>query len=129
MDQIFDWPGKSDNESNEHPAVLHMFDVAACAERLIEGHTAFAGLSDTQRRALVILVALHDVGKLSASFRALIRTDAKGAPPHWQLSDHLLCEVLDDVLMELGADDWARAELYAAVAGHHGRPSTRAGGD
>ncbi|MCY4549876.1 MAG: CRISPR-associated helicase Cas3' [Defluviicoccus sp.] len=129
MDQIFDWPGKSDKEDNEHPAVLHMLDVAACAERLIEGHTAFGRLSDAQRRALVILVALHDVGKLSESFRALIRTDHKGAPPHWQLSDHLLCGVLDDVLMELGADDWVRAELYAAVAGHHGRPPTRAGGD
>ena len=129
MDQIFDWPGKSDKENNEHPAVLHMLDVAACAERLIEGHTAFGGLSDAQRRAFVILVALHDVGKLSESFRALIRSDEKGAPPHWELSDHLLCGVLDDVLMELGTDDWVRAELYAAVAGHHGRPPTRAGGD
>ena len=129
MDQIFDWPGKSDKEGNEHPAVLHMLDVAACAERLIEGHTAFGRLSDSQRRALVILVALHDVGKLSESFRALIRADEKGAPPHWQFSDHLLCGVLDEVLTKLGADDWVRAELYAAVAGHHGRPPTRAGGD
>jgi len=71
MDSIFDWPGKSNEEGNEHPAVLHMLDVAACAERLIEGHTAFARLSDSQRRALVILAALHDVGKLSESFRAL----------------------------------------------------------
>ena len=129
MEQVFDWPGKSDKEGNEHPAVLHMLDVAACAERLIDGHTAFGRLSDRQRRALVILVALHDVGKLSESFRALIRTDEKGAPPHWELSDHLLCGVLDDLLINLGADDWVRAELYAAVAGHHGRPPTRTGGD
>ena len=38
MESIFDWPGKSDGEGNERPAVLHMLDVAACAEWLIEGH-------------------------------------------------------------------------------------------
>ncbi len=129
MDFIFDWPGKSDPKGNEHPAVLHMLDVAACAERLIEGHTAFARLADTQRKALVILVALHDVGKLSESFRALIRDKEKGAPRHWQLSDYLLCGALDKLLSALGADEWVRGELYAAVAGHHGQPPTRASGD
>ena len=128
VDSIFDWPGKSDGERNEHPAVLHMLDVAACAERLIKGHVAFRGLSSAQRKALVILVALHDVGKLSESFRALIRDEKRGAPLHWQLSDFLLCGVLDEVLSRLGADEWVRVELYAAVAGHHGRPPDRAGG-
>lgn len=128
MDSIFDWPGKSDNQGNERPAVLHMLDVAACAERLIDGHAAFDGLSDTQRRALVVLVALHDVGKLSESFRSLIRDGERGAPLHWQLSDFLLCGVLDEALSKLGADEWVRTELYAAVAGHHGRPPTRASG-
>ena len=129
MDSIFDWPGKSDNEGNERPAVLHMLDVAVCAERLIDGHVAFRGLSEAQRRALVFLVALHDVGKLSECFRALIRDGEKGAPLHWQLSDFLLCGVLDEVLGKLGADEWVRAELYAAVAGHHGQPPARAGGN
>ena len=129
VDSIFDWPGKSDNKRNEHPAVLHMLDVAACAERLIKGHAAFSGLSDAQHRALVILVALHDVGKLSESFRALILQGETGAPLHWELSDFLLCGILDEALIELSADEWVRAELYAAIAGHHGRPPTRAGGD
>ena len=86
MESIFDWPGKSDGEGNERPAVLHMLDVAACAEWLIEGHTAFGGLSDAQRRALVVLVALHDAGKLSAAFRAPIRAGEKRWPirtPLW----------------------------------------------
>ena len=128
LSNLFDWPGKSDREGKEHPAVLHMLDVAACAEQLMEGHTSFAGLSAAQRRALVILVALHDIGKLSESFRALIRDDETGAPLHWELSDFLLCGVLDEVLAEFGADEWVRAELYAAVAGHHGTPPTRSGG-
>ena len=58
-----DWPGKS--KPREHPAIWHMLDVAACAERLIDGHRAFSRLSSSQRRGLVVLVALHDVGKLS----------------------------------------------------------------
>lgn len=127
LDSLFDWPGKSSAEGEKHPAILHMLDVAACAERLIREHTAFRRLQDTQRRALVILVALHDVGKLSESFRALIDDGTKG-PPHWQLSDFLLCEVLDKVLVRLGADEWVRTELYATVAGHHGGPPSRAGG-
>lgn len=129
MNSIFDWPAKSDNKGNEHPAVLHMLDVAACAERLIEGHTAFGRLSDAQRQALVILVGLHDVGKLSESFRDLIRAGEQGAPLHWQLSDFLLRGALDKVLARLGADELVRTELYAAVAGHHGKPPMRASGN
>ncbi len=125
MEHIFDWPGKSDEEGNEHPAVSHMLDVAACAEQLIAGHSAFRHLSGVQRKAMVLLVALHDVGKLSESFRALIREGEKGKPLHWELSDHLLCNVLDKALEKLGADLWVRAELYAAVAGHHGQPPMR----
>ena len=129
MGSLFDWPGKSDAECNEHPAILHMLDVAACAERLIEGHTAFNRLSGAQRRALVILVALHDVGKLSEAFRALIREGERGKPLHWQLSDFLLCGSLDERLSQLGAEKAVRGELYAAVAGHHGGPPERAGGN
>ena len=128
LEAIFDWPGKSDDGGNERPAMLHMLDVAACAEFLIGGHTAFRGLSDAQRRALVVLVALHDVGKLSESFRALIRDRKTGAPLHWQLSDFLLCGSLDEALKQLGGDEFVRRELYAAVAGHHGQPPTPAGG-
>ncbi len=128
MESIFDWPGKSDDGGNERPAVLHMLDVAACAELLIQAHSAFRGLSDAQRRALVVLVALHDVGKLSKSFRALVRCGETGAPRHWQLSDFLLCGPLDETLGRLGANEWVRAELYVAVAGHHGQPPMRAGG-
>ena len=46
---------------------MSILDVAACAERLIEGRTAFGGLSNSQRRTLVVLIALHDAGKLSAA--------------------------------------------------------------
>ena len=127
MDPLFpqlarDWPGKS-SEKAEHPAVWHMLDVGACAERLIEEHRAFATLSPAQRRAFVILAALHDVGKISDTFRSLLRDGRPGAYRHWKLSDVLLTRTLDPILAEtLGGDGHARGELYAAVSGHHGGP-------
>ena len=117
-----DWPGKS-SLTGEHPAIWHMLDIAACAERLIDGHRAFAGLPPTHRRALVVLVALHDVGKISDTFRAVIRDGCPGAYRHWQLSDVLLIRTLDPILScAFGGDVHTRGELYAAVSGHHGGP-------
>ena len=127
MDPLFpqlarDWPGKS-SENAEHPAVWHMLDVGACAERLIEGHRTFVALSRAHRRAFVILAALHDVGKISDTFRSLLRDRRPGAYRHWKLSDVLLTRALDPILAEaLGGNGPARGELYAAVSGHHGGP-------
>ena len=117
-----DWPGKS-GPSGEHPAIWHMLDAGACAERLIAGHRAFATLSSDQHRAFVVLVALHDVGKISATFRSVLRHRHPGAYRHWKLSDVLLTGTLDPVLARaFGGDAHARGELYAAVSGHHGGP-------
>ena len=119
-----DWPGKS-GLKREHPAIWHMLDVAACAERLIEGHGAFAARPRGERRAFVVLAALHDVGKISETFRALIRERRPGAYRHWKLSDVLLTRVLDPIVSgAFGGDIHARGELYAAVSGHHGGPGT-----
>lgn len=119
-----DWPGKS--KPREHPAIWHMLDVAACAELLIDGHRAFSGLSPSQRRGLVILVALHDVGKLSQTFRAMLRSQGPSAYRHWTLSDLLLTTQLDPIIgRALGGDGYTRSELYAAVSGHHGGPPDR----
>ena len=120
-----DWPGKSDKEGNEHPAIWHMLDVGTCAERLIDGHRAFASLSQDNRNALVVLVALHDVGKISETFRAMIRDRPQhlGTYRHWKLSDVLLTRPLDEILDDaFGGNVHARWALYAAVSGHHGGP-------
>ena len=80
-------------------------------------------MSPAQRRAFVILAALHDVGKISDTFRSLLRDGRPGAYRHRKLSDVLLTRTLDPILAEtLGGDGHARGELYAAVSGHHGGP-------
>jgi CRISPR-associated endonuclease/helicase Cas3 len=118
------WPGKSDDEGGVHPAAWHMLDVAAAAERLIADHQALKALSAERRVALVALVALHDLGKFSAVFRAQIERGAQ--PPqdfrHWRLSERLL-EALDaDIGAWMDGSLMARKALYASVAGHHGGP-------
>ncbi|MGB4908974.1 MAG: CRISPR-associated endonuclease Cas3'', partial [Tabrizicola sp.] len=96
-----------------------MLDVAAVAERLI----APFGIEPRLRDAFVLLVALHDLGKISDSFRAMIQDGASPGYRHWKLSEALF--YAHDALLaaRIGGDWWQRKLLYAAVAGHHGQPS------
>ena len=116
-----DWPGKSAAEGSGlcHPAVLHMLDVAAVAERLILPF----GHDPALRQALVLLVALHDLGKISDSFRAMLETGAGQKYRHWQLTEALLFAHDDRLARRIGGGWRQRQALYAAVAGHHGQPS------
>ncbi|EPX84469.1 CRISPR-associated endonuclease Cas3-HD, partial [Rubellimicrobium thermophilum DSM 16684] len=117
------WPGKSAPEGGiEHPAVLHMLDVAAVAEALI----APLPHPEPLKQALALLCALHDLGKLSGSFRRALREGVAQTFRHWEITEALLRRH-DAILAErLGSDDLARYPLYAAAAGHHGRPPQHA---
>jgi CRISPR-associated endonuclease/helicase Cas3 len=120
---IADWPGKSDINGNRHPAVWHMIDVGAVASRLIRGGP-FASLPASQRQALVFLIALHDIGKITEAFRAQIELGR--SPPancrHWQLSARLLSRLDHQVSELIGGQKEVRGILFNAIAGHHGRP-------
>lgn len=113
------WPGKSAQGSGpEHPAVYHMLDVAAVAERLLVPSPFPAGL----KAAFALLVALHDLGKIGDGFRNMIRLGAAQTLRHWELTEAWLLG--DDGLRgRLGADGHVWRALVGAVAGHHGRPS------
>nr|WP_217696392.1 CRISPR-associated helicase Cas3' [Rhodobacter aestuarii] len=102
----------------EHPAVYHMLDVAAVAERLI----APFQLAPDLRDAFVLLIALHDLGKISDSFRAMVRGAQAQGPRHWELTEVLLHKHDDLLAPRMGGDPDTRCTLYAAVAGHHGKP-------
>ena len=83
------WPGKT-IEGRAHPALWHMLDVGAVANCLISRLTPTGATPSDQ--AAVLLVTLHDLGKFSSSFRAMLRGEPYGGPRHWQHSYRLLAE-------------------------------------
>ena len=118
---ILEWPGKSPIEDGSpfHPAVYHMLDVAAVAEQLVEPFKFDRQLKE----ALILLIALHDLGKVSQLFFKMIKHGQTGGCfRHWELTEILLYEFDHILAARLGADPVVRQYLYAAVAGHHGRP-------
>lgn len=120
MHKWADWPGKSALSADhiEHPAAYHMLDVAAVAEVLL---APFA-FSKPLTQALALLVALHDLGKISDSFRAMLRQGRMQRFRHWELTEVLLQRFDGDLALSLGGEVRRRHLLYAATAGHHGRP-------
>ena len=118
-EQISAWPGKS-IDGRLHPALWHMLDVGAVAACL----TARRPLTGSHEgdQAASFLVALHDLGKFSSSFRAMLLGRSYTGLRHWQHSYRLLRDH-DGLLSDrLGATKGVRRILYAAVAGHHGGP-------
>lgn len=86
-DDLLTWPGKSaDQRGIAHPALYHMLDVAAVAERLIAAEPFPPRLRD----ALILLTALHDLGKISDSFRAMLASGQRQYRPHWEMTEVLL---------------------------------------
>lgn len=120
QDLIQRWPGKSADEAGiEHPAVLHMLDVAAVAEVLAPD------LPQPMRQAFILFAALHDLGKIGIAFRDMLRQRRpQDAGAHWEVTEAFL-RLHDARLAGLGAEPFARQEIYAACAGHHGRPPHR----
>ena len=118
-EQISAWPGKS-IDGCTHPALWHMLDVGAVAHCL----TARRPLTESQEidRASSFLVALHDLGKFSVSFRAMLRGQPYRGLRHWQHSYRLLRDHDELVSEKLKGTRGVRKTLYAAVAGHHGGP-------
>ncbi len=102
------WPGK-EIDGKFHPALWHMLDVGAVADHLIEKRKVTG--SSAWDQAIALLIVLHDLGKISESFRNQIKGCAARAEHHSQLLESLIA----------GAPG-ARRALYAAVAGHHGGP-------
>ncbi|KUR78668.1 CRISPR-associated helicase Cas3 [Novosphingobium sp. FSW06-99] len=105
-----------------------MLDVAAVAVELLAvpglgpGHT----LARDARDALVLLTALHDLGKINPRFRAmLLQGDSQGTKRHWEVSEAYLCasDIQRDLAAHLDCSRFALEPLASATAGHHGRPA------
>ena len=127
MNTHLDWPGKSaDLETGiKHPAVYHMLDVAAVADKLLRRE----GFDEPVHQALLLLAALHDLGKIGARFRAMIEEGETQGERHWEVSMAWFAHFDADVLGPLlGGTGTVRFALYAAAAGHHGKPPRDADG-
>ena len=113
------WPGKT-IDGGYHPALWHMLDVAAVAEQLLMYRT----LSENDKidQAILFLIAMHDLGKISNAFHDQITGQASRAEFHSQLSFVLLLQHDDLIDGLIGGTFETRKPLYAAVAGHHGGP-------
>ena len=120
MQSYLNWPGKSAVAEGlpEHPAVYHMLDVAAVAEVLIAPFDLPKPLSE----ALILLTALHDLGKIGEPFRAMLREGRVQPWRHWQITEALLRHQDAAMELQLGSRWQRRFLLYAAAAGHHGKP-------
>ena len=118
-EQINAWPGKS-IDGRTHPALWHMLDVGAVATCLT-ARRSLTGSSEASQAAS-LLVALHDLGKFSSSFRAMLLGQPYTGFRHWQHSYRLLRDHDGLLSGKLGATKGVRRILYAAVAGHHGGP-------
>ena len=86
-------------------------------------HRSLTG-SDASDQAAAFLVALHDLGKFSASFRAMLRDQPYRGLRHWQHSYRLLRDHDGVIGKVIGATPGLRTMIYTAVAGHHGGPPT-----
>lgn len=121
---LTDWPGKSPlvEGGPEHPAACHMLDVAGVAEALL---TAEPHLPPDRRDLFCLLVALHDLGKIGAQFRAMLRNGAsQGKYRHWQVTEAWLHdEAMEDLICgRIGGTYLGLQPLVSAIAGHHGGP-------
>ncbi|MDQ0507383.1 CRISPR-associated helicase Cas3' [Xanthobacter agilis] len=120
---LTDWPGKSARETYpEHPAVYHMLDVASVAERFLIS----SPFTEEIKAAFVLLIALHDLGKIGDGFRNMIRVGSAQTLRHWELTNAWLLPN-DPLRARLRANGAAWTDLVAAIAGHHGRPPKPSG--
>lgn len=132
-------PKVSNDDCSWHPLVLHLLDVAACADAIFEREpqstrerlAAVLGLDwKSAKPWLLLLVACHDLGKACPGFQCkwknLSGLDA-GPAPDTAINHAFVSQIeLRELLIEL---DWPAetAELVAdAVGCHHGERASPA---
>lgn len=127
-----------------HPLVCHCLDVAAVGEKLLDLHAAkverlakqLEWSTEAFRGAVLLLLAVHDLGKVSQPFQAKVpahwpepifgamRAPMPADPGHGSVGIWLALEI-ETRAFEPVFDGWGYEERRALLApffGHHGRP-------
>lgn len=112
-DYIGSWPGKSPQNPGDqpHPALYHMIDVAAVAEIFLQS----SDQPPARRQALILLTALHDLGKIGSAFRDCVLRDLPQINgSHWKVAEALLRHHDAELRTVLGIERQSRRfSLYA----------------
>lgn len=127
-----------------HPLAYHSLDVAAVGHVLLTRDRDLGFLSQllgldhaAATDLLSLLLAIHDIGKLSRPFQAKAPAHYPAAlgelpeiadPGHGSTSLAVWLETLDSLAAERFADPQSLDPLVKAVFGHHGRPIVESGG-
>ena len=138
-----------DGDPSWHALAYHSLDVAAVADRILTAMphrlhrlSELTGAAPRSlHRFLVVLVALHDIGKFSLDFQAKSEVGPRGKLP--QPSPGIRHDAIGFKLLDkswsclgstlsryfIGADAWKfdGPALWSAVTGHHGEPATEPG--
>ncbi|MEF3192827.1 MAG: CRISPR-associated helicase Cas3' [Halothiobacillaceae bacterium] len=116
-----------------HPLMLHLLDVAACADAILMREpvstrqrlaSAFGLNWESARPWLLLIIACHDLGKCCPGFQCkwknLTGLDA-GAAPDTSVNHAFISQVeLPSLLIELGWQEDAANLVADAVGCHHG---------
>lgn len=127
------WAKTNENDARWHPLILHLLDVAACADAILAREpqstrdrlAAVLGLDWMQARPwLLLLIACHDLGKGCPGFQCkwknLSGLDA-GASPDTTVNHAFVSQVaLSELLLELDWPEDLAALVADAVGCHHG---------
>ena len=135
--------GKTKRKSNDfndfHPAIYHMLDVGNVARILLNTEAssrwrnllaeAFNADAGNLANWLPYIVALHDIGKVSAAFQAqnklqLTRLRSEGFDLHSidVFHAHISQIYTKDLLSKLFPESSMKAQVFSeALGGHHGR--------
>ncbi|WP_375380991.1 CRISPR-associated helicase Cas3' [uncultured Sphingomonas sp.] len=116
------------------PLVEHAFDVAAAFEALLAGGGWDAALTATAGRALtaqdwvrlIVLAALHDIGKVNWGFQARLHPGTQKIGHEGQVAAllynlRLLKTPASQALWGM-LRDWGATSYISALMAHHGRP-------
>ncbi|MFD1035447.1 CRISPR-associated helicase Cas3' [Sphingomonas hankookensis] len=121
------------------PLVDHCLDVGAAGEAVVRAWAAplaAAGrvLTEQDVARLVVLIALHDLGKANRGFQARIDPKVREYVGHTGVVAALLThsklrQTPAAVSMLAMLEDWGATEHFAGVMAHHGRPLVEFGED